>query len=120
MKFPDQYRIKNHTVYAYATKDGEPFGAFRIQGDEAKGRILNIIACNGAETGWEHVSVSLLDFPNNTPSWEEMCLVKDLFWDNTETVVQYHVAAKDHVNMGEVLHLWRWTQPFPMPPKECV
>lgn len=27
--------------------------------------------------GWEHVSVSLR---NRCPTWDEMCLVKDIFW----------------------------------------
>lgn len=119
MKFPEQYRKKN-APKGYYTMHGAPFGAFVITGVEAKGRTLGIIATDGQLTGWDHVSVSLMDFPNNTPSWEEMCLVKELFWDDSDCVVQYHPPKKENVNIGEVLHLWKWNKPFPMPPKECV
>src|SRR5262245_51606666 len=55
--------------------------------------------------GWEHVSVSTED---RTPTWEEMCWVKDLFWDEEECVVQYHPPRSKHVNIHPYcLHLWR-------------
>ena len=46
-----------------------------------------------------------------------MCLVKDLFWSEHETVVQFHVPASDHVNNDPFcLHLWRWRGgEFPCP-----
>lgn len=67
------------------------------------GYPLRIIASDGGE--WEHVSVSL---PNRTPTWKEMCKVKDLFWDKEDCVVQYHPAEKDYVNNHPYcLHLWR-------------
>ena len=37
--------------------------------------------------GWEHVSVS---YKNRVPTWDEMCKVKDMFWNDEECVVQYH------------------------------
>ena len=37
--------------------------------------------------GWEHVSVS---YRRRVPTWAEMCKVKDMFWNDEETVVQYH------------------------------
>lgn len=37
--------------------------------------------------GWEHVSVSL---SNRCPTWEEMCMVKDIFWGEDECVIQFH------------------------------
>jgi len=53
----------------------------------------------------EHVSVSL---KHRTPTWAEMCKVKDLFWDEDEVVVQYHPSKKDYVNNHQYcLHLWR-------------
>lgn len=55
--------------------------------------------------GWDHVSVS---FPNRCPSWDEMCQIKDMFFDEDECVVQYHPAKKDYVNRHPYcLHLWR-------------
>ena len=76
----------------------------------------------GDEFNWEHVSVSLAQQPNKTPTWAEMCLVKDLFWNADECVVQFHVPSKDHVNIHNgCLHLWRnKLNGFPMPPAICV
>lgn len=37
--------------------------------------------------GWEHVSVS---YKNRVPTWDEMCKIKDMFWNDDECVVQYH------------------------------
>ncbi|MGH7175944.1 MAG: DUF7694 domain-containing protein, partial [Tepidisphaeraceae bacterium] len=77
---------------------------------------LNIIVSAGDdETGpWEHVSVSL---QNRTPTWEEMIHIKDLFFRDDETVIQFHPAKKDYVNHHpHCLHLWRWTGgEFPLP-----
>jgi hypothetical protein len=58
---------------------------------------------------WEHVSVSVR-VPGETrcPTWEEMCEIKDMFWDKDETVIQYHPAEADYVNMHpHTLHLWK-------------
>lgn len=54
---------------------------------------------------WEHVSVST---STRCPTWEEMCLVKKLFWRDDETVVQFHPAESEYVNRHPFcLHLWR-------------
>lgn len=57
------------------------------------------------EDGWEHVSVEL--FARRLPNWEEMCFIKDVFWDDEEEVVQIHPKKSHYVNMVEALHLWR-------------
>ena len=74
--------------------------------------ILKIIASD--KLLWDHVSVSL---PNRTPSWTEMCYVKDLFWGPDEVVIQYHPAKTDYINNHPyVLHLWRSQyEKIPMP-----
>jgi len=68
---------------------------------------------------WEHVSVSL---PDRCPTWDEMDAVKRLFWDDSETVVQFHVARSEHINTHDYcLHLWRRSDGrIPQPPKKCV
>jgi hypothetical protein len=91
------------------------------------GEPLKVIFCDGTEWDgmgmppppWDHVSVSCR---NRVPTWEEMCWVKRLFFNDNECVVQYHPAEKDYVNEHpNVLHLWRLVgQDFPMPPKQCV
>lgn len=61
-----------------------------------------VIASDGL--GWEHVSVSL---PTKTPSWKQMCFIKELFWDDEDAVVQYHPPRSSYVNNHEhCLHLW--------------
>jgi len=62
----------------------------------------------GRTTGekWEHVSVEPLN--GKTPVWDDMCFVKDMFWDPEDTVVQIHPPKSEYVNMVEnCLHLWR-------------
>lgn len=75
-------------------------GMFQIK----RGRhLLTIISSN--QLGWDHVSISL---PNRTPSWSEMCFVKELFFDDDETVVQFHPKKSDYVNFHPfTLHLWK-------------
>lgn len=69
--------------------------------------------------GWEHVSVSR---QNRTPTWEEMCRVKDLFWDAEECVVQYHPPKSDYRNLHKYcLHLWKPLEvEIPRPPAFTV
>ena len=121
MKFPEQFRWAD-APNGYHTIPGEPFGAFRISARFANGRCLNVIAADGQETGWEHVSVSLTETPNKCPSWDEMCVVKRLFWEGSDCVVQFHPRDAEYVNLHPgVLHLWRCVNAeFPVPPMICV
>lgn len=60
---------------------------------------------NPFSMGWEHVSVSCA---NRCPTWDEMQFVKELFWEDSELVLQFHVPRKSHINiMKYCLHLWR-------------
>lgn len=69
--------------------------------------------------GWEHVSVS---FPKRCPTWEEMCVIKALFWDPEDCVMQYHPPSSEHVSYHDFcLHLWRPVGvSFPSPPSWMV
>ena len=51
-----------------------------------------------------------------------MAFVKDLFWAETETVVQLHPPASRYVNQHPYcLHLWRHREIlFPLPPTILV
>lgn len=71
--------------------------------------------------GWEHVSVAPFK-KSHTPTWDEMCALKDMFFREDETVVQYHPAKRDYVNVvGNCLHLWRpLDQQMPTPPAAMV
>lgn len=98
-------------------------GAFFIRGPvkgcapSLRGAMLKVIASDGE--GWEHVSVSL---PTRCPTWEEMSLIKDLFWSEDECVVQYHPPKSEYVNYHPFcLHLWRPVgQDFILPPRILV
>lgn len=59
----------------------------------------------GVTQQWEHVSVSL---PHRCPTWDEMCRVKGVFWDDEDTVMQLHPPHSEWVsNHPFCLHLWR-------------
>ena len=96
-------------------------GAFKVKIDD---RWWLIIASDKA--GWQHVSVSCLSNHNfkkpTIPSWRIMCIVKDLFWEPEDTVVQYHPAKSQHVNEHPgCLHLFRPTvAQLPTPPYYLV
>jgi hypothetical protein len=102
-------------------------GAFMIPLDPQRRKVACVIASTGEISGWEHVSVHIEEKHNGkfrecTPSWEEMCRVKDLFWEPQECVVQFHVPASDHINIHpHVLHLWRKLgAAMELPPPACV
>ena len=112
MKTPNKYRVKNG--YLGSDDSFGNNGFFEVPFRSFKFRV---IASGGG--GWEHVSVSL---PFRTPNWEEMCFIKDLFWDDTETIVQYHPPKSDYVNNHEhCLHLWKPVdEVLPRPPAILV
>jgi hypothetical protein len=86
---------------------GSPNGHFVLQSRCSEKRRLLAIATD--TNGWEHVSVSVRQ--NNkaeTPYWDEMCQVKEAFWDEDDVVLQFHPAKAEYVNCHpNVLHLWR-------------
>ena len=99
---------------------GSNFGYFEIPPD-AGGGVMRIISSGSAASvgEWEHVSVS---HQSRCPTWGEMCRVKAMFFMDSETVQQFHVASSDHINVHNFcLHLWRQHgASIPMPPKDCV
>ena len=70
--------------------------------------------------GWEHVSVCPLN--GSMPTWDDMCFIKDMFWEEDDCVVQYHPPKSEYVNnMPNCLHLWRpIADKMPMPPSLMV
>ena len=58
------------------------------------------------EGGWEHVSVS--PYKGKLPTWDDMCEIKDIFWNDDEEVIQIHPKKSEYVNiLDNCLHLWR-------------
>jgi hypothetical protein len=121
MKFPEQYREQSRGLAPH--KSGDDFGYFIIPGHKAPcRRSLQIIASAGDHhVTWQHVSVSLVG-SSKTPTWEEMCFAKNLFWDESEWVIQYHPAKSHYINNNPgVLHLWKPTHvALPTPPSIAV
>lgn len=109
-------------------------GCFAIPLDKENRVIALAIVSDGSvskEEGinipWEHVSVRMGEKHNGkrvdrTPTWAEMCVIKELFFQPEECVVQFHPKRSEYVNCHpHVLHLWRITEgEFPSPPKICV
>lgn len=102
---PEKYRIPGHDY-----GDSGNNGCFAY-------KRLRTIASDSE--GWEHVSISL---PGRTPRWNEMCKVKNLFWDKEDCVIQYHPPEADYIrDHPNILHLWRPIGiTLPMPPVYLV
>lgn len=112
----DPYRVRKTRVMP-ESPDGANWGWFK-RGEMA------IISSGVPEPGspgwpWEHVSVS---FRDRTPTWEEMCWVKRMFWGDDETVIQIHPREADYVNAhSNCLHLWKKAgEVVELPPKKLI
>lgn len=83
------------------------------------GKRCTLVVSNGG--GWEHASISPLDH-RAIPTWDDMCKLKDIVWNEDEAVIQIHPRKSDYVNnMPNCLHLWRPTQEaLPLPPTMYV
>lgn len=115
----ENYRIRSGD---FKSLTGEHFGAFYIESPKSGRAPLRCIVDDGTNPefpGWEHVSVSL---ENRTPSWDEMQFIKTLFWDDEETVLQFHPKKSKYKNQHPyVLHLWRQVGiNHPLPPSILV
>ena len=72
--------------------------------------------------GWEHVSI---DGKNRTPTWDEMCSIKDMFFSDDECCVQYHPSKSEYVNNAQhCLHICKpieqYSGALPVPPSLFV
>lgn len=114
MKLIDEIKAtRNLFIEAEAPNDG--MGGHYY--DKESGKNLNFIF--SYQMGWEHLSVSM---PSRIPSWDQMCRMKDIFWNKDEACVQYHPKEEDYVNMHKhCLHIWKPTNEIlPIPPHILV
>jgi len=127
MRVPEAARLTSGPLasdYTYGRN-----GAFVLASVEP-GWELVIIASDGGDgevpeaDGWEHVSVHCANKSgkSRTPTWREMCFVKDTFWESEDVVFQLHPRRSVYVNLHpNTLHLWRSrNQPIPEPPAILV
>jgi len=99
-KVPEKFRVQDGPLASDSSEGNN--GCFMVKSLKIKGTLACIVS---EGMGWEHVSVSK---PNRCPTWEEMCFIKDLFWDEDDFVVQMHPPKSDYVNNHPYcLHLWR-------------
>jgi hypothetical protein len=113
-KVPEEYRITDHPFLSSDTSYGNQ-GAFQfplkkwIRNTMYKGYLFCIAS---EECGWEHVSVHLeLAGKKITPLWDDMCYIKNKFWNQEDCVVQFHPPKSEYVNQHpNTLHLWRNTE----------
>lgn len=109
MKFPEKYRVEDFNPVFTAIKKGNDIYS-QCYIIPFKGRDLRVIGSIWVG-GYEHASVSL---PNRCPNWEEMCHVKDFFWDEEEVCIQIHPKKSNYVNVHKTcLHIWK-------PPLEVI
>lgn len=99
------------TVYKITYKNGKPKVSNKYEDN------LNFIFSWGC--GFEHLSVST---PVRTPTWEQMCFMKDIFWRDDEVCMQLHPKKEDYVdNMPYCLHIWKpIDKKIPTPPSIMV
>lgn len=112
---PNHFRIRQGP--AGSTEADGNNGAFQF----SRGKVCKYLIVASDGEGWEHISVSMLG-QKRCPTWAEMCMIKNIFWDDEDWVVQYHPARSEYVNVCETcLHLWRpTTVALPTPPKWMV
>jgi len=106
-KVPEYNRVK-HDMHPSILSDPSygNNGMFRLR-RKVRLQFTTIFAQASDGGGWEHVSVSIAK-AKRCPSWNEMCWVKDLFWDPEDTIIQFHPPESEYVSQHDyALHLWR-------------
>lgn len=108
---PEKFRVRP----AGMPPGDETCGCFSVKLKVSQ--LVFVIA--SSDLGWEHVSVSRRD---RCPTWDEMCQVKSLFWDDDDCVMQLHPPKIEWINNhSKCLHLWRPTgAAIPTPPSFMV
>jgi hypothetical protein len=102
-KVPEKYRVTTGVMESDASYGNN--GCFIIP---FSNRTTACVIASYGEN-WEHVSVHMVtDKQERTPTWAEMCKIKDMFWEEEDCVVQYHPPKSEYVNNHKhTLHLWR-------------
>ena len=115
-KVPEIFRLRHGDMGSCAEVHGNN-GVFILPPFKVGSMLsLRVIATDGM--GWEHVSVSLPGKKPRCPTWDEMCHIKSIFWDDEDCVMQLHPPRSQWVNNHNTcLHLWRPTDAvIPQPP----
>lgn len=102
LKVPEKNRVKNGLL-----KSDSSFGCNGNFVLFINGSKYNCIVSDGM--GWEHVSISKsISGRFHMPTWDDMCMIKNIFWDEEDAVMQFHPPKSEYVNNHNyILHLWR-------------
>jgi len=101
-------RIRNGP---FGTVTGVMYGAFTIG-------VIGLRVISSGPEQWEHVSVSL---DHRCPTWDEMCMIKDLFWTEQEDIIQFHPRASAYINCHRYcLHMWKPPYEVKLPPSLLI
>lgn len=114
-------RCRHRTGQMASTDRDGMNGAFQVPITINRMTVAMCIVSNGTMPGakesgldWEHVSIHIRDLSQpirdqqRVPTWDEMCWIKELFWNQDEEVIQVHPKKENYVNTHQnVLHLWR-------------
>lgn len=109
----DWIGVREMRAYKEILESGKLWNVRMISGGCISGLVklpdcgtCSVISGNNEE-GYEHVSVA----PKHkfrTPSWEDMCVLKDIFFEDEEEVYQIHPKKSEYLNISEnCLHLWK-------------
>ena len=95
------YNQVNRDDFIMELSEGPRFGGdFYYEPDDVR---LNFAF--SVQMGWEHLSVST---PTKTPTWDQMCAMKDAIFEDEEEAVEYHPKKSEYVNFHpHCLHIWR-------------
>lgn len=108
---PEAYRVRTGKRGTDASHGNN--GMFILPKTVRRSFQICIIASDGTDwelngfppPAWEHVSASTV---LRCPTWEEMCIIKGMFWDGDDVVMQLHPRESQYVNNHPYcLHLWR-------------
>jgi len=98
MEYPENF----NTTQIPSHRDGNN-GQFWIR---CSGVRLLCVASDGEK--WDHVSVSYGGDSRKTPTWKQMCFVKEIFFEPSEWVIQFHPARDKNISVHHFcLHMWR-------------
>lgn len=112
----DLKEIKSNRRLAIVNIGEDGLAAFLIHPAYKSGSVVIVASWGG---GWEHVSVSN---SKRCPTWDEMCMIKDIFWREDEWCCEFHPAEADYVNNHNYcLHIWKpLNKELPTPPSWMV
>jgi hypothetical protein len=105
-KVPEKYRVIDGDNSTTIHNGNNGLFKLYLRGNRTNlGSMLYITATE--KDSWECVEVYT---PVRYPIWEELCLVRNLFWDRNDLVIQYYPREKDCSNFKKYsVCLWRPT-----------